>query len=82
MSTNHFKVSYASGVQTDYHSTCATVEAFCNEHFGSTWPEASANGATVEMVVGDAAEPEIEREPVVHEASGSVEGAGASSEGV
>jgi hypothetical protein len=48
--TNTFKVTYANGSVQEITSDDATVEAFCNSHFGSTWPEAEENGATVERI--------------------------------
>lgn len=47
--TNTFVVTYASGESSTMQSTCDSVEAFCNEHFGSTWVDAQAAGATVVM---------------------------------
>jgi hypothetical protein len=49
MTTNTFKVTYAGGDTTEYTSTCHSVEAFCNEHFGSAWETAKEHGATVVM---------------------------------
>lgn len=65
MTTNTFKVTYASGVQTEVSSTCGSVEAFCNEHFGSTWDAAKENGASVVMngEGAPAAEPEADAKP-------------------
>lgn len=53
--TNKFLVRYASGLEQTVHSMCESVEAFCNEHFGSGWGDAKANGASVTMN-GDAIE--------------------------
>ena len=55
--TNTFVVTYASGESSTMQSTCGSVEAFCNEHFGSTWSDAQAAGATVVMSNADT-EPE------------------------
>src|SRR5574337_695146 len=52
---NEFLVRYATGLEQLVRSTCSTVERFCNEHFGSTWPEAQAHGAAVTLTA--AAEP-------------------------
>lgn len=46
---NNFLITYASGLKSEIRSDLESVEAFCNQHFGSTWGEASANGAAVEM---------------------------------
>ena len=50
MTTNTFKVTYANGATSETITDDFTVEAFCNSHFGSTWPAAQENGATVELV--------------------------------
>jgi hypothetical protein len=46
---NSFFVTYADGATTTINSTCESVEAFCNEHFGSSWDVAKEHGATVTM---------------------------------
>ena len=43
------KITYASGLITEVQTEHTTIEAFVNEHFGSTWEEAQANGASVEL---------------------------------
>lgn len=50
MKTNVFKVTYANGAVQETNSDAESVEAFCNSHFGSTWPEAQGNGAKVELL--------------------------------
>lgn len=45
-----FFVKYANGGRQIVHaSDCASVEAFCNMHFGSAWDKAKENGASVQM---------------------------------
>ena len=48
--TNKFKVKYSSGLTEEVSSDNESVEAYCNAHFGSTWPEAQEHGASVEMI--------------------------------
>ncbi len=44
-----FKVTYPNGKTAEINSDDASVEAFCNSHFGSSWEVAQEHGATVEM---------------------------------
>lgn len=46
---NTFRVTYATGLVSTWNSTCASIEDFCNDHFGSAWNDAEANGASVVM---------------------------------
>jgi hypothetical protein len=46
---NSFFVKYGDGTSTTMTSSCESVEAFCNEHFGSSWDIAKEHGATVTM---------------------------------
>lgn len=82
MTTNDFVVTYSTGAVATYQSTCASVEAFANEHFGSTWADAQENGATIAMNPDKPAEtPAKKGKKTVHVASGAVSGQGAASTG-
>ena len=45
-----FHVVYHNGTEAEHVTDDATVEAFQNSHFGSTWEYAEANGASVTVV--------------------------------
>lgn len=60
---NKFYVKYASSLQEEIICSLPSVEAFCNQHFGSTWEVAKENGATVTMRDMDAPVAEV-AEPV------------------
>lgn len=42
-------VKYHNGKESIFHTLLDTVEMFCNEHFGSTWPVAREKGAIVHL---------------------------------
>lgn len=42
-------IKYHTGAETIFHTMLDSVELFCNEHFGSTWPVARENGTIVHM---------------------------------
>jgi len=45
-----FKVTYPSGLTEEVSSDCESVEAYCAQHFGSTWETALEHGASVEII--------------------------------
>lgn len=45
-----FHVVYHNGTEAEHVTDDATVEAFQNSHFGSTWEYAEVNGASVTIV--------------------------------
>jgi hypothetical protein len=50
------KITYISGLtETVIQESAATLEEFCNIHFGSAWEQAKEFGATVEEVIEEAA---------------------------
>lgn len=93
MKTNKFEVTYPNGDTALVESTCTSAEEFIGQTFSTGWAMAEANGAKVLMIeeeerptvtaeaLAEAEETGVPPVAVVHEASGAVEGAGASSSG-
>lgn len=57
-----FKITWTTGkVEVCEQESAATVEEFCNIHFGSAWADAQAAGVTVEEYADP--EPELPLAP-------------------
>lgn len=89
MKTNKFELKYPNGEVRFVDSTATSAEALIAEHWGSSWSEAEAAGASAKMLrevtPEQLEEAEVSGLPpvegVVHETFGAIEGAGADSSG-